>query len=202
MWISEPTPVMSSAKLIESWSICRPMGTWKRATWMKVYRWSSWLRFASPSSEKKAITAYTNDATGIRTPSRCPHRSVRRPPTSKTTAPNSGKAISSHDTLSAPVAATVCNVVIPSVLQQVGVIHRRGPASPVDRHQDREAHNHLGGGHHHHEERDDLAVQVVVHGGERHERQVARVQHQLDTHEDHDGVAPHEHADPADDEQD
>ena len=57
MWISEPTPVISSTKLIESWSICRPMGTWKPATWMKVYRWSSWLRFASPSREKKAITA-------------------------------------------------------------------------------------------------------------------------------------------------
>src|SRR6185295_3118382 len=136
------------------------------------------------------------------TPSRWPQRLVRRPPSSSTTAPNSGKASSSHDSFSAPVAATVCNVVIPSVLQQVGVVHRRGPARPEDRHQDREADDDLRGRHHHHEERDDLPVQVPVHPGERDEREVARVQHQLDAHEHDDGVAPHEHADAADHEQD
>src|SRR5690242_9174778 len=202
MWISEPTPVMSSTKLIESWSICRPIGTWKRPTWMKVYRCRFWLRFGEPSRSKKAISPYTNAASGIATPSRCPHRSVRRPPTSSTAAPNSGNASSSQDSLSAPVAATVCNVVIPSVLQQVRVVHRRGPAGPEDRHQDREADDDLGGSHHHHEERDDLPVQVLVHPRERDEGQVAGVQHQLDAHEHDDGVAPYQHAHPADHEQD
>src|SRR2546430_5050485 len=106
------------------------------------------------------------------TPSRWPQRLVRRPPTNSTTAANSGKTSSSHDSFSAPVAATVCKVVIPSVLQQVGVVHRRGSAGPEDRHQDREAHDALGGGHHHHEERDDLPVQVPVHARERDEGQV------------------------------
>src|ERR1700749_3001432 len=197
MMISEPTPVMSSTKQIDNWSTSRFMFTWKPASGIQEYRWTSWLRWLSPSGLKNASPPYTNAATGIATPSRCPQRSVRRPPVSSTTAPNSGKTSSSHDSFSAPVAATVCNVVIPSVLQQVGVVHRRGPASAVDRHQDREADDDLGGGHDHHEERDDLAIQVVVHGGERHERQVARVQHQLDAHEHDDGVGWPEHAEAA-----
>src|SRR6266568_6967643 len=202
MMISDPTPVMSRMKQIDNWSTSRFMFTCKPATGIQEYRCTSWLRWLAPSRLKNAITPYTNAATGIATPSRCPHRLVRRPPTSSTAAPNSGKTSSSHDSFSAPVAATVCNVVIPSVLQQVGVVHRRGSAGPEDRHQDREAHDDLGGGHHHHEERDDLPVQVPVHARERDEGQVARVQHQLDAHEHDDGVAPHEHADPADHEQD
>src|SRR5215475_63970 len=202
MMISEPTPVMSSTKQIDNWSTSRFMFTWKPATGIQEYRCTSWLRWLSPSRLKNAITPYTNDATGIRTPSRCPQRSVLRPPSSSTTAPNSGNASSSQDSLSAPVAATVCNVVIPSVLQQVRVVHRRGPAGPEDRHQDREADDDLGGGHHHHDERDDLPVQVPVHPRERDEGQVAGVQHQLDAHEHDDGVAPDKHAHPADHEQD
>src|SRR5690349_5975181 len=202
MMISEPTPVMSSTKQIDNWSTSRFMFTWKPATGIQEYRCTSWLRWLSPSRLKNAITPYTNAATGIATPSRWPQRSVRRPPVSSTAAPNSGKTSSSHDSFSAPVAATVCNVVIPSVLQQVGVVHRRGPAGPEDRHQDREADDDLRGGHHHDEEGDNLAVQVAVHPRERDEGQVARVQHQLDAHEYDDGVAPHEHADAADHEQD
>src|SRR5215469_5849908 len=202
MMISESTPVMSSTKQIDNWSTSRFMFTWKPATGIQEYRCTSWLRWLSPSRLKNAITPYTNAATGIATPSRCPQRSVRRPPVSSTTAPISGKTSSSHDSFSAPVAATVCNVVIPSVLQQVGVVYRRGPAGPEDRHQDREADDDLRGGHHHHEERDDLPVQVPVHPRERDEGQVARVQHQLDAHEHDDGVAPHEHAGSADHEQD
>src|ERR1035441_6286709 len=202
MWISEPTPVISSTKLIESWSVSRPMFTCRPATGIYENRCWSWLRWPAPSRGNKAITAATNEAAGGAAPSSCPHRSVRRPPSSRTAAPKSGKASSSQDSRSAPVAAMVVNVVIPSVLQQVGVVDRRRPAGPEDRHQDREADHHPGGGHHHHEERDDLPVQVAVHPGERDERQVARVQHQLYAHEHDDGVAPHQHADGTDHEQD
>ena len=31
MWISDPTPVISSTKHIDSWSICRPKSTWRLA---------------------------------------------------------------------------------------------------------------------------------------------------------------------------
>ena len=60
----------------------------------------------------------------------------------------------------------------------------------------------LGRRHHHHEEGGDLAVEVAVLPGEGHERQVAGVQHQLDAHEHHDGVAAREDTHAADREED
>ena len=61
---------------------------------------------------------------------------------------------------------------------------------------------HLGGGHDHHEEGGHLPVEVAVHAGERDEREVAGVEHELHAHEHDDRVAPGEHADRADREQD
>src|SRR5580704_10883238 len=171
------------------------------------------------------------------TPSTCPQRSVRFPPTSRTMAPNSGNASSSHAARCTPTAGNVVSTraaaaatcatasepvtalllvlqqaVIGSracyvsrselVLQQVRVVHRRGPAGTEDRHQDREAHHDLGSRHDHHEERDDLAVQVAMHPREGHEREVDRVEHELDAHEDNHRVAPYQHAHGADHEQD
>ena len=113
--ISDPTPVISSTKQIDSWSMSRFMFTWKPATGIQEYRCWSWLRLVSPSRVKNAITPYTNAASGIATPSRCPHRLVRRPPTSSTVAPTSGKASSSHDNRSAPLAGTVVSVAASTV---------------------------------------------------------------------------------------
>src|SRR5699024_9556335 len=87
------------------------------------------------------------------------------------------------------------------VLEQVRVIERRRPAGPEDLHDDREPHDHLGCGDDHHEEGDDLSLDVSVHPGERYERQVAGVEHELHAHEDDDRVAAHEDADRADGEQ-
>ena len=64
---------------------------------------------------KNAITPYTNAASGIATPSRWPQRLVRLPPTSSTVAPTSGKASSSHDNRSAPLAGTVFSVAASTV---------------------------------------------------------------------------------------
>ena len=47
MWISEPTPVVSSTKQMDSWSSCRPTGTLKRATWIQVNRVRSLLRWSA-----------------------------------------------------------------------------------------------------------------------------------------------------------
>ena len=44
MWISDPTPVVSSTKQMDNWSSCRPTGTLKRATWIQVNRVSTLLR--------------------------------------------------------------------------------------------------------------------------------------------------------------
>ena len=59
------------------------------------------------SSPVVVLALEGKDAIGIAVPSRWPHRLVRRPPSSSTAAPKSGKAISSHDSFSAPAAGTV-----------------------------------------------------------------------------------------------
>jgi hypothetical protein len=58
MMISDPTPVISSTKQIDSWSTSRFMFTWRPATGIQEYRCTSWLRWLvpSPSRVKNAIT--------------------------------------------------------------------------------------------------------------------------------------------------
>src|SRR5215471_1959864 len=152
------------------------------------------------------------------TPTTWPHLLVRRPPSSSTAAPASGNTSSSHAARCTPTAgrgtsvgtvaaraATATRVFVtptPLVLQQVRVVHRRGPAGTEDRHQDRQPDDHFRGGDHHHEERGHLAVHLAVHARETDERQVDRVQHELDAHEDDQRVAADEHPDRADHEED
>src|ERR1700760_1191751 len=204
MWISEPTPVISSTKLIDSGSSSTPRLAWNPLTGIQENMCRSWLRAAPdlPSRAKNAITPYTKDPSDISTPSRCPHRSGNRPPSSSTAAPKAGNASSSHEARNTPVAAIVVIESIPSVLEQARVVDRRGLAGPVDGHQDGEPDHDLGRGHDHHEEGHHLPVQVPVHPREGDEGQVAGVEHQLDGHEDQDRVPPDQHADGADDEQD
>src|SRR5688572_24546830 len=90
----------------------------------------------------------------------------------------------------------------PSVLQQAGVVDRGRASGAEDGHDDREPDHDLGSSHHHHEEGGDLSVEVAVLTGEGHERQVAGVEHQLDAHEHHDGVAAREDTHAADREED
>ena len=63
--------------------------------------------------------------------------------------------------------AAMSTSVSPSVLQQVGVVDRGGPAGPVDRHDDREPDDDLGRGDDHDEERHDLAVDGAAGRGRR-----------------------------------
>src|SRR5207247_10630831 len=78
------------------------------------------------------------------------------------------------------------------------------PASTAagDPDDEREADDDLGGRDHHREEGEHLAGEVVVEPGERDERQVHRVELELDRHEDQQGVLPGEHPDGAEHEQD
>src|SRR5688572_13403230 len=59
---------------------------------------------------------------------------------------------------------------------------------------DRQADGGLGGRDRHHEERDDLAVDIAAEPAEGDERQVHRVQHDLDRQENRDQVLAQEHA--------
>src|SRR3569833_1272984 len=212
MRIIEPTPVISSTKLIDNGSIRRFTSALNDPTDTHWYRWTRRVRPSAgcPSICTNAATPTTKDARDIATPSRCPHLSVRRPPSSRIAAPASGNAISSHAADCTPWAACACScgsarrfvIEMSSVLQQVRVVYGRGLTASEDRHDDRQSHDDLGGGHDHHEERDDLPVEGAVHAGEAHERQVGGVQHELDAHEDHDCVPADQHADRPDREQD
>src|SRR3954451_18091904 len=207
--MSEPTPVISRAKDIDSGSSGSPIFTSSVPTEMKVNRSSPAARPSMPASWNVHSRAITTAAATVAVPSRWPQRSVRRPPSSSTAAPASGSAMSSQEAASSPAAGSASGTSqlhevwhSRSVLEQVGVVDRGGPAGPVDRHDDREADHDLSGGDDHHEEGDDLAVDRAGRAGEGDQGQVDRVEHQLDAHEDDDRVAPHQHADGADGEQD
>src|SRR5690606_37837981 len=167
MWISEPTPVISRAKEIDSGSISRPISTWNDPAGRKSYSitWRRRSASSKPRSSTKASTATAKEASDIAVPRRWPQRSVRRPNSSRIAAPTAGSAIMSQE---APITPPVSVMISAGctehllVLQQVRVVDRCGPAGTEHRHDDREADHDLGRRHDHDEERDDLSVQVPV----------------------------------------
>src|SRR3954447_6859420 len=217
--MSDPTKVASSTNASDSGSSSRPAssrncpaGTQLKRCWA-ISRWPAGMA----SRAKNRIAATTNAAHEVTVPTRWPTRSVRRPPSSSTAAPSSGRATSSQVRENTPEAAAVSSapwapttdgvvicVSIPfaSELEQVGVVDRGGAARAEDAEDDRQADDDLGRGDEHHEQRDHLAVQGPVHAGERDEREVGRVEHQLDAHEHDDRVAAQQEGRGADREQD
>src|SRR5262245_9031844 len=57
-----------------------------------------------------------------------------------------------------------------------------------------QANGYLGGGDGNNEEHEDLAIEVVGEPRKGHERQVGGVEHQFERHVDDEQVAPHQHA--------
>src|SRR5215207_2973751 len=193
------TPVTTRAMTADRGSQRRSKATRRSPETNHWYPRRIWVR-SSPecdSSSKKAATATTKAAATARVAIQ-PARARRRWPNSTLTAnPARGRTGSSQIRRVAPVAFRA-----PSPLEQVDVVDRDRRALAEDGDKDAEADHDLGGGHHHHEEGQHLAVQGAVGLGEGDERQVDRVQHQLDAHEHHDGVAPDQHSGHADAEQD
>src|SRR5690242_2364083 len=205
-WIRKPTPVISRTKTPARGSKNRPKSTLSRPTAMKSNS-ESWMARAfsgRPASWMNPMSPSTNEAPTDSTPSTCPHLSAQRLSPSRMPALASGITGTSQKTDSTPVACEVAiaEYICPSVLQQVRVVDARGASRPEDGHDDGEADHDLGRGHDHDEEGHDLPVQVAVHAAERDQRQVAGVEHQLDAHEQHDRVAPDQHPDRPDGEQD
>src|SRR5699024_3982579 len=199
MWISVPTNVISSAKVTDSGSISSPTSTLKSPAGIQEYRlrWLARSPAGRPSSSTRMPIASSAETAEASTPSQCPQAFERLPASSSTAAPNIGAAISTQARL-----VTVISARTPSVLQQVDVVQRRRTACSEDGHDDRQPDHDLCGRHDHDEERQHLPVQVTVHPGEGHQGEVGGVQHQLHTHERHQGVASHQHGDRADAEQD
>src|ERR1700728_1325245 len=154
MWISDPTPVINSTKQIDNWSICIPKSTCRPPTGIQVNRFWTMVR-ASPcrlSMSDNSVRPTPNDASAVAQPSRCPHASVRRPPSSRTKAPAAGRATTSQ-----------VNCVIGSALEQVGVVDRSRFAGTENRHDDGQADDDFAGGDDHGEKRHHLAVELAVH---------------------------------------
>src|SRR3954453_21314164 len=105
---------------------------------------------------------------------------ILRPATSNTRNPNRGNAGMSH------TSSTMCAL----PLQGRDVVGGGAGAASHQCDDDAEADNDLGGGNDQHEEHDGLAADVVEGMGERDECEVDGVEHQLDAHEHHEGVAP------------
>src|SRR5690625_2801236 len=207
--MSEPTNVTSSTNVSESGSRRSPAASESWPAETHVNRSVSTTRSAAGAcrSDTRMAAPSTNAAAEAATPSQWPHRSERRPASSRIPADTSGIATSSQayswdQSLGAVGAAMSARgrraairvgTLIPSVPQQVDVVHRGGPAGTEDRDDDREADDDLGGRDDHHEEGEHLAVQVAVHPRERDEREVRRVEHELDPHEHDDPVAAQQH---------
>src|SRR3954451_11535270 len=226
--MSEPTNVTSSTNVTDSGSSSSPASSWNEPAGIQENRSRSRDRWSTgrPSRFRNSSRPQTNAAQNSATASQCPHRSVRRPPSSSTAAPSAGRATSSQapdcrtpdavsytprtgssaatraadGTASGAANREVTGAAL-SVLEQVGVVHGCRPPGAEDRHDDREPDDDLGRGDEHDEQRDDLTVEVALHPREGDEGQVRRVEHELDAHEHDDRVAPDEHGAGADGEE-
>ena len=69
---------------------------------------------------------------------------------------------------------------------------------PVDHYDNSQAYADFGGGHGHNEKHENLPVRIGTVGRESDQKQVYCVQHQLDRHENDDGIAPEQYARHAD----
>src|SRR5689334_14021184 len=213
--MSDPTKVTSSTKVTDSWSTSIPASRLNEPAGTQLNRCRCAARSSPsrPSMVSQTMKPTTKAAHDMAVANSGPHLSVARPPSSSTAAPSSARATSSQAYAVTPVAAAAA----PSAaarwarevtwwlllqLQQVGVVDRGRPAGTEDGHDDGQSHDDLGRSDHHDEQGDHLAVEVAAHPRERHEHQVGRVEHELDTHEHDDGVAAHEHRRTTDREQD
>src|ERR1700690_3331230 len=117
---------------------------------------------------------------------------MRLPNSRRNSAPNSGRAGTSQIR-----SRTSCAFIGPSALQHPHVVGGGAAPASEDRDDDREADGHFGGGDDQGEEHEHLAPHIVELTGESHEREVHRVEHQLDAHEHDQHVAAHEDTDRA-----
>src|SRR5215217_5376956 len=155
MWISEPTPVISSTKHIDSWSSCRPKSTCSSPTGTQLKSFSPTARSspARPAMSANSSTPRTKEPSDVAQPSRWPQGSAHLPDSSSIAAPARGRAIRSQTGI----------VIAALVFQQAGVVDRGRTAGAEDGHDDGKPDDDLARRDHHGEERHHLAVEMPVH---------------------------------------
>src|SRR5437899_11176403 len=197
--MSDPTPVTNSVIVDESGSTRKRKSTRKVPAWIQVKPWETFDRASglSDRSAKNAITDATNDSAISAVASQPAFSPRRLPKRSSTTAPSAGNAGITHAR-----SRRFRALIVASALQQIDVVGVDRLPAAEDRDDDRETDRHLGCGDDQREEDDDLTADAGQCVGERDEREVRRVEHQLDAHEHHERVLSHQQADGADREQD
>src|SRR5439155_572327 len=172
-----------------------PIGIHSNRSWAKRGTWPAACSSgvgASRCSSRTAPAETTNDrstaAQAMRaTARRDRKRAPRRPFTAKPARGRSG------------TSQRRCSITSPA--HQAGVLDVGREAPPEQGDDDGQADSGLGRGHGHDEEDEHLPGHRLVLVREGDERQIDRVEHQLDAHQDDDGVAPDQDADAADGEQ-
>src|SRR3954447_13716746 len=196
MWISVATPVTKRMNAIESGSARKPNSTLRPPAGNQVKRSTTCCRCSGGRSRSaKNMTTDTRNARPSMALANQPASGspMRLPNSSRKRAPKSGSAGTSQSR-----SRTSWELIRASALQHPHVVGGGPTPSAEDRHDDGEAHGDLGGGDHQGEEHERLPAHVVELPGEGHEREVHRVQHQLDAHEHHEHVAADQHADRTD----
>src|ERR1051325_45977 len=206
MWISEPTNVTiriitadSVSSRNASWALNGPASIQVYATWTSpAPPWPSWnCRSSGPNTWAAAIA---NDPTTapiaiVWTIQRPNARSSLRPATRLISAPTSG---SSGIKISRSEGSVDASMLVPERGEAIDLDVAAGAGHRDD---DREAHRGLGCGHGDHDQREGVGRQIAPHAGERQQRDVGGVEHELDAHQDDQRVAAQQHADHADQEQ-
>src|SRR5712671_2107206 len=209
--MSVATWVTISVITIPSGSSAKERSTFKEPLCHIVQRRSSKKRSCAGLANmvQKATSATTQDA--IIAPmamawlARLPYRFCSRAPKARlSAAPSSGKKGMSHSQ-EISIACATASELMSSLAQEVGLFHVDGVEGLVDGQHDGEPHRRLGRRQHDHEDAEDLPGQLprplheVVEGDEVH---VGGVEDQLHPHQDADRVAPRDHRDHAEREED
>src|ERR1051325_4608913 len=186
-----PTPVTVRAITTESGSARKATSAWNRPTVIQSHTFDTTSRSedALPMRWNSRASAVTKDV-ATRSEASHPLEASRHrfPDRRRTAAPMRGNSgMSATSVMSSP--------------QHSGVVDIRRQALAVERDDDGQANHDLSGGHHHGEERQHLPVEVPSLTGEGHQREIHRVQLQLDRHEDDQGVPADQDAHRADGEQ-
>src|SRR3989440_5344623 len=211
MWMSVATWVTISVITIPSGSRAKERSTFKEPLCHIVQRRFSKNRSWAGRANifQKAISATTHEATitpmAMAWLARFPKRFCKEGPKAVFRAvPSSGKNGISHSHETGNACAT-SGKVMSSLAQQIGLFHVDGAEGLVDGEHDGEAHRGLRGRQHDDEDAEDLAGEAarpfdeMIEGDEVH---VRGVQDQLHAHQDADGVAPRDHRDHSQGEED
>src|SRR4030042_4089240 len=207
MWISVLTPVTISiivtervSTLIAHGTESPPMATQSATTMRAPSVCCCSARPCSTATPKASATAALATTPVKRSPSRRPSaRLISRPAT--------GKAMIKGATANQPLTAAslqcmLCLHPARSALQAAHLVDIDAVLGLEDGEDQRQPDGHLGCRHGDDEEDDDVAAHLLQRSSVSDERQVGGVEHQLHRHEGDDGVAPDQHTDRAQREQD